>query len=73
MAQCLSDCALIPIPKGNKDPSCSQNYRVVALASSVSKILELLISTKYSSHMVSRYIHHGSAVLVDQVKCFTSI
>ena len=45
MPQCLSDCVPIPIPKGNKDPSCSQNYCAVALGSSVSKILELLIST----------------------------
>ena len=50
MPQCLRDCVFIPIPKGNKDPSCSQNYHAVALASSVSKILELLVSTKYSSH-----------------------
>ena len=49
MPQCLSDCVLIPIPKGNKDPSCSQNYHAVALTSSVSKILELLIGIKYSS------------------------
>ena len=49
MPQCPSDGVLIPIPKGNKDPSCSQSYHAVALASRVSKILEL-ISMKYSSH-----------------------
>ena len=38
MPQCLSDCVLIPI---NKDSSCSQSYCLVALASSVSKVLEL--------------------------------
>ena len=46
---CLSDCVLIPIPKGSKDPSCSLNYRAVALASTVSKVLEHLIFKKYSS------------------------
>ena len=25
LPQCLSDCVLIPIPKGSKDPSCSLN------------------------------------------------
>ena len=39
LPQCLSDCVLVPIPKGSKDPSCSLNYRAVALASSVSKVL----------------------------------
>ena len=43
LPQCLSDCVLIPIPKGSKDPSCSLNYRAVALASTVSKVLEHLI------------------------------
>ena len=52
LPQCLSDCILIPIPKGSKDPSCSQNYRAVALASSVSKVLEHLIIKKYSSIFV---------------------
>ena len=37
LPQCLSDCVLIPIPKGSKDPSCSLNYREVALASSVTQ------------------------------------
>ena len=37
LAQCLSDCVLIPIPTGSKDPSCSLNYRAVALASSVTQ------------------------------------
>ena len=45
LPQCLSDCVLIPIPKGRKDPSCSLNYRAVALASTVSKVLEHLSST----------------------------
>ena len=39
MPQNLRDCVLFPIPKGNKDASCSQN-QPIALASSVSKVLE---------------------------------
>ena len=48
LPQCLSDCVLIPIPKGSKDPSCSLKYRAFALASTVSKVLE---------HLISRSIH----------------
>ena len=59
MPRCLSDCVLIPIPKENKDPSCSQNYRAVVLASSVSKIIELLICTKYTSHFYTSSLQFG--------------
>ena len=40
LPQCLQDCVLVPLPKRNKDITCSQNYRPIALAS---KILEHLI------------------------------
>jgi hypothetical protein len=53
MPQCLHDCILIPIPKGNKDVACSRNYRAVALASSLSKLLEHLIVIKFGSHLCS--------------------
>ena len=33
----LCDCLLVPIPKGNKDPTLSDNYRLVALAPTLSK------------------------------------
>ena len=59
LPQCLSDCVLIPIPKGSKDPSCSQNYRAVALASSVSKVLEHLIIKKYSSYFCTSSLQFG--------------
>ena len=59
LPQCLSDCVLIPIPKGSKDPSCSLNYRAVALASSVSKVLEHLIIKKYSSYFCTSSLQFG--------------
>ena len=34
MPHCLCDCILVPISKGNKDPSCSQNYHAIVLNSS---------------------------------------
>ena len=48
MPHCLRDCVLTPIPKSGKDISSSQNYRAIALASSLSKVLEHLILKKYS-------------------------
>ena len=40
LPRCLSDCVLIPIPKSNKDASCSSNYRAITLASTLSETLE---------------------------------
>ena len=40
---CLRDSIIQPIPKGSKDPAKSSNYRGVALASCLSKLLELCI------------------------------
>ena len=36
----LRDAILLPIPKGYQDPSDSSNYRWIALASCVSKVLK---------------------------------
>ena len=36
----IKDCTIVPIPKGNKDPSSSDNYRPIALAPTLSKALE---------------------------------
>ena len=49
MPQCFRDCVLVLVPKKNKDASCNVNYRLIASASSLSKILEHLIPTKFSS------------------------
>ena len=43
MPHCLRNCILVPISKGSKDPSCSQNYRAISLGSSLSKVLKHLI------------------------------
>ena len=42
-----------------KDPSCSLNYRAVALASTVSKVLEHLIFKKYSSSFCTSSLQFG--------------
>ena len=59
LPQCLRDCVLVPLPKRNKDTTCSQNYRPIALASSLSKILEHLIFTKYASYLSSSPLQFG--------------
>ena len=41
------DCVLVPIPKGNKDISSSQNYLPISLSSNLSKVLEKLLLLKY--------------------------
>ena len=51
MPSALRDCTLVPIPKGLKDPSDSNNYRAIALASTLSKVLEYIIVSKYSSFL----------------------
>ena len=56
---CLRDCVLIPVPKKNKDVSCSSNYRPIALASSLSKLLEHLILIHYSAFLYTSPLQFG--------------
>ena len=51
MPHCFRDCVLIPVPKKNKDVTCSSSYHPIALASSLSKTLEHLILIKYSTFL----------------------
>ena len=59
MPSCLRDCVLIPVPKKNKDVTSSSSYRPIALASSISKILEHLILTKFSSYLHTSPLQFG--------------
>ena len=59
MPKCLRDCVLIPIPKSGRLASSSENYRPIALASSLSKLLEHLILSKYSSFLYSHSLQFG--------------
>ena len=43
----LRNCLIVPIPKGQKDPPVSNNYRSIALAPSLSKILEWVILSQF--------------------------
>ena len=59
MPKCFRDCVILPIPKRNKDTTCSQNYRPIALSSSLSKVLERLILMKYESFFYSNSLQFG--------------
>ena len=59
MPKCFRDCTLVPIPKSGKDASCSDNYRPIALASTLSKVLEYIILEKYSKFFVSNCLQFG--------------
>ena len=53
------DAILLPIPKGLKDPSDSSNYRGIALASCVSKVLEWCIILTWSQYFVTDDLQFG--------------
>ena len=47
------------VPKKNKDFSCSSNYHPIALASSLSKLLEHLILIHYSAFLYTSPLQFG--------------
>ena len=55
----LWDCLIVPIPKGHKDPSVSDNYRSIALAPSLSKILEWVILSQFSEFFLTSDLQFG--------------
>ena len=59
MPKAFRDCVLVPIPKGNKDASSSKNYRAIALASSLRKVLERVLLLKYRSYFCSSSLQFG--------------
>ena len=59
MPSVLRDCILVPIPKGNKDPTLSDNYRPVALAPTLSKALEWCILLSYPSYFSTSDLQFG--------------
>ena len=59
MPKCFRDCVLVPIQKGSNDATLSQNYWPIALASSLSKVLERLIISKYEIFFHSNALQFG--------------
>ena len=59
MPSVISGCTLVPIPKPGKDPSCSDNYCAIALASTTSKIIEWIILLQYSQYFSTSDLQFG--------------
>ena len=55
----LRNCILKPIPKPHKDPTLSDSYRPIALAPTLSKILEWCILLQYSEHFPTSPLQFG--------------
>ena len=79
MPTCIRDCILDPIPKGQKDASKSDNYyRSIALAPSISKILEWVILYQYSDAFVTSDLQFGfkrgmsTSLCTGFIKCVVS-
>ena len=78
MSKCFRDCVLIPIPKSCKDPSSSDSYRPISIASFLSKVLERIILDQYSSFFVSHPLQFGfkprfsTTLCTGVVKCIVS-
>ena len=49
MPKLFRDSVLVPVPKGKKDTSTSNNYRPIVLSSHFSKVLERVILMSYES------------------------
>ena len=73
----LKDCIFLPIRKPAKDPSISDNYRLIALAPTLSKVFELCWSAYVTSllqfgfergsglskNVISKYCFNGSTTV----------
>ena len=58
----MVNCILVPIPKGRKDPSYSDNYRPIALVPTISKLFELsglCLHNTFSSHFSTSELQFG--------------
>ena len=69
MPPLIRDCILVPIPKGNKDPTVSDNYRSIALASSLSNVLETTILLHFSEFFVTSDLQFGYKKCVSTSLC----
>ena len=59
MPKALADCILVPSLKSNKHPTFSDNYRPIALAPNLSKILEWCILQRYGNFLSASDLQFG--------------
>ena len=55
----ILDCVIVPVPKSGKNASCSQNYRPITLAPTLSKVIEQVILLKFGSYLHSSHLQYG--------------
>ena len=55
----LRNCVIVPIPKSNKDPALTDNYRPIALAPTLSKALEWCILLSYPQCFLTSGLQFG--------------
>ena len=55
----ITDCTIVPISKGNKDLSSSDNYCPIALAPTLSKAHEWCILLSYPDHFLTSGLQFG--------------
>ena len=59
MRASIRDCTVVPIPKSHLDPTSSSNYRPIALASNLSKVLEHCILKHYANCFATSNLQFG--------------
>ena len=59
LLKCIRDCVIVPVPKPGNDASCSQNYRPITLASTLSKVLEHTILLQHQHIFRSSHLQFG--------------
>ena len=59
MSSPIRDAIIQPIPKGSKDPSSSANYQGIALASSLTKVLEWSLLLSWNQYFATNYLQLG--------------
>ena len=56
---CMRVATIVPIPKAGTDMSCSANYRGIALASCLGKILDRIVLNKYDKYLHTSELQFG--------------
>ena len=59
MPEALSNCILVPILKGQKDPTKSDNYRPITFAPTLSKVIEQALILQYSEFFFTSDLQFG--------------
>ena len=64
---------LVPIPKGNEDPTISDNYRPISLAPALSKALEWCILLQFPQYFAESGLQFGFKAKMSTTLCFGAV